>query len=177
MGKQLVIVESPAKAKTINRYLGPEYVVEASVGHVRDLPKSAKGQPIPGVDIEKDFTPSYVVSPGSKKVIANLKKLAKSADEVWFATDLDREGEAIAWHLAEELKIDPSKAKRVVFNAITKAQIEQAFANPHAIDMDRVNAQQTRRIVDRIVGYQVSPLLWKRVAGGLSAGRVQSGLH
>ncbi|MBM44401.1 MAG: DNA topoisomerase 1 [Phycisphaerae bacterium] len=174
MGKQLVIVESPAKAKTINRYLGPEYVVEASVGHVRDLPKSAKGQPIPGVDIEKDFTPSYVVSPGSKKVIANLKKLAKGADEVWFATDLDREGEAIAWHLAEELKIDPASAKRVVFNAITKAQIEQAFANPHAIDMDRVNAQQTRRILDRIVGYQVSPLLWKRVAGGLSAGRVQS---
>ncbi len=174
MGKQLVIVESPAKAKTINRYLGPEYVVEASVGHVRDLPKSAKGQPIPGVDIENDFTPSYVVSPGSKKVIANLKKLAKGADEVWFATDLDREGEAIAWHLAEELKIDPGTAKRVVFNAITKAQIEQAFANPHAIDMDRVNAQQTRRIVDRIVGYQVSPLLWKRVAGGLSAGRVQS---
>ncbi|MDG2291323.1 MAG: toprim domain-containing protein, partial [Phycisphaerales bacterium] len=174
MSKQLVIVESPAKAKTINRYLGSEYVVEASVGHVRDLPKSAKGQPVPGVDLDNDFTPSYVVSPGSKKVIANLKKLAKAADEIWFATDLDREGEAIAWHLAEELKIDPLKAKRVVFNAITKKQIEQAFANPHGIDMDRVYAQQTRRIVDRIVGYQVSPLLWKRVAGGLSAGRVQS---
>jgi DNA topoisomerase-1 len=174
MSKQLVIVESPAKAKTINRYLGPDYVVEASVGHVRDLPKSAKGQPVPGVDLDNDFAPSYVVSPGSKKVIANLKKLAKAADEIWFATDLDREGEAIAWHLAEELKVDPLKAKRVVFNAITKKQIEHAFANPHGIDMDRVYAQQTRRIVDRIVGYQVSPLLWKRVAGGLSAGRVQS---
>ena len=174
MSKQLVIVESPAKAKTINRYLGSDYVVEASVGHIRDLPKSAKGQPVPGVDLDNDFEPSYVVSPGSKKVLTNLKKLAKTADEIWFATDLDREGEAIAWHLAEELKVDPATAKRVVFNAITKKQIEQAFANPHSIDMDRVYAQQTRRIVDRIVGYQVSPLLWKRVAGGLSAGRVQS---
>ncbi|MDG1899629.1 MAG: toprim domain-containing protein, partial [Phycisphaerales bacterium] len=174
MANQLVIVESPAKAKTINRYLGPGFTVEASVGHVRDLPKSAKGQPVPGVDIENDFAPSYQPVPGKKKVITALRKLAKTADEVWFATDLDREGEAIAWHLAEELKIDPTKAKRVVFNAITKKQIEQAFEKPNVIDMDRVNAQQARRILDRIVGYQVSPLLWKRVAGGLSAGRVQS---
>ena len=174
MATQLVIVESPAKAKTINRYLGDGFTVEASVGHVRDLPKSAKGQPVPGVDIENGFTPTYIPAPSKKKVITALRKLAKSADEVWFATDLDREGEAIAWHLAEELKIDPSKAKRVVFNAITKQQIQKAFDNPHLIDMDRVNAQQARRILDRIVGYQVSPLLWKRVAGGLSAGRVQS---
>ncbi len=174
MATQLVIVESPAKAKTINRYLGDGFTVEASVGHVRDLPKSAKGQPVPGVDIDNGFAPTYIPVPGKKKVITALRKLAKSADEVWFATDLDREGEAIAWHLAEELKIDPSKAKRVVFNAITKQQIQQAFENPHVIDMDRVNAQQARRILDRIVGYQVSPLLWKRVAGGLSAGRVQS---
>ena len=174
MATQLVIVESPAKAKTINRYLGSGFTVEASVGHVRDLPKSAKGQPVPGVDIENGFTPTYIPVPGKKKVITALRKLAKTADEVWFATDLDREGEAIAWHLAEELKIDPTKAKRVVFNAITKKQIEQAFEKPNVIDMDRVNAQQARRILDRIVGYQVSPLLWKRVAGGLSAGRVQS---
>jgi len=174
MATQLVIVESPAKAKTINRYLGSGFTVEASVGHVRDLPKSAKGQPVPGVDIENGFAPTYIPVPGKKKVITALRKLAKTADEVWFATDLDREGEAIAWHLAEELKIDPTKAKRVVFNAITKKQIQQAFEDPHVIDMDRVNAQQARRILDRIVGYQVSPLLWKRVAGGLSAGRVQS---
>lgn len=176
-GKKLVIVESPAKAKTINKYLGADYVVRASVGHIRDLPsKNPKGvkQPVPGVDLEKRFQPSYEVLSGKNKTVAELRKLAKSASEVWFATDKDREGEAIAWHLAELLKISPGDAKRVVFNAITKKDIQEAFANPTTIDMDKVDAQQARRILDRIVGYQVSPLLWKKVARGLSAGRVQS---
>ncbi len=174
MSKNLVIVESPAKAKTIARYLGSDFVVEASVGHVRDLPRSAKGEAVPGVDLENDFQPTYEVTKDAKKVISHLKKLAKAADTVWFATDLDREGEAIAWHLAECLGVEPEIAQRVKFNAITKAEIARAFEEPLSIDLDRVNAQQTRRIVDRIVGYQVSPLLWKRVARGLSAGRVQS---
>ena len=176
-GKHLVIVESPAKAKTINRYLGPDYVVQASIGHVRDLPaKAEKGskQPVPGVDLDDNFKPTYVVLPEKKKTVAALKRAAKQAIDVWFATDLDREGEAIAWHLTQELGIDPTKAKRVIFNAITKSQIQYAFAHPHTIDMYKVNAQQARRILDRIVGYQVSPLLWKKVARGLSAGRVQS---
>ena len=176
-GKHLVIVESPAKAKTINKYLGPDYVVTASVGHVRDLPaKAPKGskQPVPGVDLENEFAPSYEILPGKKKTVTDLKRLAKVAADVWFATDLDREGEAIAWHLAQEMKIPASEAKRVVFNAITKAQIERAFSDPKPIDEDKVNAQQARRILDRIVGYQASPLLWKKVARGLSAGRVQS---
>jgi DNA topoisomerase I len=176
-GKHLVIVESPAKAKTINKYLGPGYVVQASVGHVRDLPERApKGskQPVPGVDIENRFEPSYEVLSGKKKIVSDLKKAAKKAADVWFATDLDREGEAIAWHLAQEMGIEPKDAKRVVFNAITQDEIERAFNDPHPIDEDRVNAQQARRILDRIVGYQVSPLLWKKVARGLSAGRVQS---
>lgn len=176
-GKQLVIVESPAKAKTINKYLGSEYVVSASVGHVRDLPARApKGvkQPIPGVDIEDNFKPTYEVLPEKKKTVSELKKLAKEASGVWFATDLDREGEAIAWHLAEIVGIEPSQARRVIFNAITKAEIEHAFEHPHPIDEFKVNAQQARRILDRIVGYQASPLLWKKVARGLSAGRVQS---
>ncbi len=176
-GKQLVIVESPAKAKTINKYLGSDFVVLASVGHVRDLPeKSPKGSksPVPGVDLDKDFSPTYQILPGKEKTITELKRAAKKAREIWFATDLDREGEAIAWHLAEELGIDPEQAKRVMFAAITKEEIQRAFSQPHAINMDRVNAQQARRLVDRIVGYQVSPLLWKKVARGLSAGRVQS---
>ena len=176
-GKHLVIVESPAKAKTINQYLGSDYVVRASVGHVRDLPPRApKGvkQPVPGVDIENHFTPTYQVLPDKKKVVSELKKAASSAADVWFATDLDREGEAIAWHLAQELGIDIASAKRVIFNAITKEEIKRAFANPHLIDEHKVNAQQARRVLDRIVGYQVSPLLWKKVARGLSAGRVQS---
>ncbi|MEM7230102.1 MAG: DNA topoisomerase [Planctomycetota bacterium] len=175
--KHLVIVESPAKAKTINKYLGSDYVVEASVGHIRDLPaKAPKGskQPVPGVDLENEFEPSYEVLPGKKTVVNDLKKIAKSAADVWFATDLDREGEAIAWHLAQLLEIEPSRAKRVVFNAITRAEIQRAFDNPHTINEGMVNAQQARRILDRIVGYQVSPLLWKKVARGLSAGRVQS---
>ncbi len=176
-GKQLVIVESPAKAKTINKYLGSGYVVKASVGHIRDLPtKARKGDksPVPGVDLKHDFEPHYEVLPGKTKTVSELKRTAKSASQVWFATDLDREGEAIAWHLAHELGIKPRDAKRVMFNAITKAEIERAFQNPHPIDENKVNAQQARRVLDRIVGYQVSPLLWKKVARGLSAGRVQS---
>lgn len=180
-GKDLVIVESPAKARTINKYLGHQYHVMASVGHVRDLPaKNAKGDksPVPGVNLEKRFQPSYEILKGKEGVIKDLKRAAKDAQsgggQVWFATDLDREGEAIAWHLAQELGIPSKDAKRVIFPAITKAEIERAFNNPHPIDEDRVNAQQARRILDRIVGYQVSPLLWKKVARGLSAGRVQS---
>ncbi|MBO6740227.1 MAG: type I DNA topoisomerase, partial [Phycisphaerales bacterium] len=180
-GKSLVIVESPAKAKTINKHLGNEYVVLASVGHVRDLPsKNPKGvkDPVPGVKIEKRFQPSYEILKGKEQVMKDLKAAAKDAlstgGDIWFATDLDREGEAIAWHLAQELKIDSKDAKRVIFPAITKSEIDKAFHNPHPIDEDRVNAQQARRILDRIVGYQVSPLLWKKVARGLSAGRVQS---
>jgi DNA topoisomerase I len=176
-GKQLVIVESPSKAKTINKYLGGDYVVVASVGHVRDLPsKAPKGskQPVPGVDLDHDFKPTYEVMSDKSRTISELKRAAKVASEVWFATDLDREGEAIAWHLADELAISPAKAKRVMFAAITKDEIGRAFQSPRPIDMDRVNAQQARRLLDRIVGYQVSPLLWKKVARGLSAGRVQS---
>jgi DNA topoisomerase-1 len=176
-GRQLVIVESPAKAKTINKYLGPDFVVQASVGHIRDLPaKSPKGSkmPVPGVDLDNDFAPTYEVLPGKQKTVAELKRLAKDASDIWFATDLDREGEAIAWHLSQVLGIKASAAKRVVFNAITKTEVQRAFSNPHPIDEHKVNAQQARRIVDRIVGYQVSPLLWKKVARNLSAGRVQS---
>jgi len=176
-GKHLVIVESPAKAKTINRYLGRDFVVKASVGHVRDLPsRNPKGvkRPVPGVDLEERFSPTYEVLPGKQKVVTDLKRAARQAEDVWFATDLDREGEAIAWHLAHILGVEPDQAKRVVFNAITKGEIERAFAAPHAIDQAKVDAQQARRVLDRIVGYQVSPLLWKKVARGLSAGRVQS---
>ncbi|MFV8749068.1 type I DNA topoisomerase [Nannocystaceae bacterium ST9] len=176
-GKQLVIVESPAKAKTINKYLGNDFVVRASVGHIRDLPsRSPRGakQPVPGVDLEHDFQPTYEILEKKTKTVAELKREAKGAAQVWFATDLDREGEAIAWHLAEVLGVDPKIAKRVVFNAITRDEIERAFSKPRAIDLDKVNAQQARRILDRIVGYQASPLLWKKVARGLSAGRVQS---
>lgn len=176
-GKQLVIVESPSKARTINKYLGPDYVVMASVGHVRDLPTRApKGDksPVPGIDLQRDFQPTYEVLKGKGTTVSDLKRQAKRAREVWFATDLDREGEAIAWHLAEEMGIAPEQAKRVIFSAITREEIQRAFAHPHPIDMDRVNAQQARRVLDRIVGYQVSPLLWKKVARGLSAGRVQS---
>src|SRR3954465_10012434 len=167
-GKKLVIVESPAKAKTINKYLGSDYVVKASMGHVRDLP--SKGM---GVDLET-FVPEYEVLESRGKVIKELRALAKSSDEVFLATDLDREGEAIAWHLKETLAVPDSKAHRVIFNAITKSEIQKAFKNPMAIDINRVNAQQARRILDRIVGYEISPLLWRKVARGLSAGRVQS---
>ena len=174
---ELVIVESPAKAKTIEKYLGRGFVVKASVGHIRDLPSRApKGikQLVPGVDLEHDFAPTYEVDSAKKKTVTELRKLAKGARDIWFATDLDREGEAIAWHLAEELKVDPNQAKRVTFDAITKSDVQRAFENPRGINMPRVEAQQARRIVDRIVGYRVSPILWKKVASGLSAGRVQS---
>ncbi|MCP4629106.1 MAG: type I DNA topoisomerase, partial [bacterium] len=176
-GKQLVIVESPAKARTINKYLGPDYAVMASVGHVRDLPsKNPKGvkDPVPGVDLANDFKPTYEIIKGKGKTVKDLKQAAKKATGIWLATDLDREGEAIAWHLAEALNVKPENCKRVVFNAITKNGIEKAFRSPRLIDVDKVNAQQARRILDRIVGYQVSPLLWRKVAGRLSAGRVQS---
>lgn len=173
----MVIVESPTKGRTINKYLGRDFVVMASAGHIRDLPSRAKkGEktPVPGVDLERDFAPTYEVMPDKHKTVKELQKAAKAAKDVWFATDLDREGEAIAWHLAETLQIPPRQAKRVVFNAITQREIERAFAHPRTIDQNKVDAQQARRILDRIVGYQVSPLLWKKVAGGLSAGRVQS---
>ena len=169
-GKTLVIVESPAKAKTINKYLGDAYIVRASMGHVRDLPKKGIG-----VDL-KTFVPEYVVieERGKGKVVSELKKLARESSDIYLATDLDREGEAIAWHLQQALGIPDARVKRVIFNAITKSEIQKAFAKPHAIDIDRVNAQQARRILDRIVGYEISPLLWRKVAKGLSAGRVQS---
>jgi len=176
-GKQLVIVESPAKAQTLNKYLGPDYVVMASVGHVRDLPnRNPKGvkDPVPGVDLNNNFMQTYVIIPGKESTVNALKRASKKAAGIWLATDLDREGEAIAWHLVEALQVDSEEAKRVVFNAITKSEIEKAFRNPRKIDMAKVNAQQARRVLDRIVGYQVSPLLWRKVAGGLSAGRVQS---
>ena len=166
---KLVIVESPAKAKTINRYLGRGFQVKASMGHVRDLPKSKLG-----VDIEHDFQPTYVVSPDRKKILTEMNKLAKKADEVFLATDLDREGEAIAWHLAEAMKLPREKVRRVVFNEITKTAIRAAFDNPGVINESKVNAQQARRILDRVVGYQISPLLWTKIRRGLSAGRVQS---
>jgi len=168
-GKSLVIVESPAKAKTINKYLGNNYQVIASMGHIRDLPDKSMA-----IDVNNDFEPSYEIIPARKKILATLKKAAQKADMIYLAVDLDREGEAIAWHLIEALDIKPDRYQRVVFNSITKDSIRQAFANPLTLDMDKVNAQQARRILDRIVGYEISPLLWKKVARGLSAGRVQS---
>ncbi|MHC4912438.1 MAG: type I DNA topoisomerase [Planctomycetota bacterium] len=167
--KSLVVVESPAKAKTINRYLGSGYEVKASMGHVRDLP--SKGL---NVDIENDFAPTYEITPGKKRTVTSLKAAAKKCDKLFLATDLDREGEAIAWHLAQILGVPEEQTYRVVFNAITHSAIKRAFAEPGKLDTDKVMAQQARRILDRIVGYQISPLLWKKVARGLSAGRVQS---
>ena len=167
--KSLVIVESPAKAKTIHKYLGPDFEVQASMGHVRDLP--SKGL---NVDIENDFEPTYEIMPGKKRTVTALKAAVKNCDKLYLATDLDREGEAIAWHLAQLLGVPEEKTYRVIFNAITHTSIRQAFAEPGKLDMDKVMAQQARRILDRIVGYQISPLLWKKVTRGLSAGRVQS---
>ncbi len=168
MSKNLVIVESPAKAKTITPFLGKEYVVKSSVGHVRDLPKKGLN-----IDIEHGFAPKYEVSPDKKKVIAELKKAAVGSD-VWLATDEDREGEAIAWHLTQALKLDPAKTKRIVFHEITKPAILAAIDKPRTVDLQLVDAQQARRVLDRLVGYELSPVLWKKVRGGLSAGRVQS---
>lgn len=168
MPKNLVIVESPAKAKTIEKFLGKDFTVKSSFGHVRDLPK--KGM---SIDIEHDFAPTYEVSPEKKKVISELKKAMEGA-EVWLASDEDREGEAIAWHLTQALKLNPTKTKRIVFHEITKTAIERAVETPRTVDMHLVDAQQARRILDRLVGYELSPVLWKKVRPGLSAGRVQS---
>ena len=200
MSKSLVIVESPAKAKTINKYLGNEFVVKSSVGHIRDLPTSGSSAGGPakrgkaadtaeltpkqkamrtlvarmGIDPENDWKARYEILPGKEKVIEELRRLAKDADTIYLATDLDREGEAIAWHLREAIGGDDSRYKRVVFNEITEKAIKGAFAEPGKLDIDQVNAQQARRFLDRVVGFMVSPLLWKKVARGLSAGRVQS---
>ncbi|MGC6431696.1 MAG: type I DNA topoisomerase [Jejuia sp.] len=169
MAKNLVIVESPAKAKTIEKFLGKDFKVESSFGHIADLPSKELG-----VDVEGDFKPKYQVSKDKKDVVKKLKDLAKKAEIVWLASDEDREGEAIAWHLAETLKLDKAKTKRIVFHEITKAAIKKAIENPRGIDYDLVDAQQARRVLDRIVGYELSPVLWRKVKGGLSAGRVQS---
>ena len=209
MGKSLVIVESPAKAKTINKYLGNDYIVKSSVGHIRDLPVSGSGSTSDpkerarqaaqtrkmnpeekaaykkrkareqliarmGVDPDHDWEARYQILPGKEKVVSELKRLAKNADHVYLATDLDREGEAIAWHLRETIGGEPDKYRRVVFNEITKRAIQAAFEDPGSVDTNRVNAQQARRFLDRVVGYMVSPLLWSKIARGLSAGRVQS---
>ena len=169
MAKNLVIVESPAKAKTIEKFLGKEYQVESSYGHIADLPSKEIG-----VDVNNNFKPKYEVSSDKKALVKKLKDLSKSAETVWLASDEDREGEAIAWHLAEELKLDEKKTKRIVFHEITKSAIQKAIENPRGIDYNLVNAQQARRVLDRLVGYELSPVLWKKVKGGLSAGRVQS---
>ncbi len=209
MGKSLVIVESPAKAKTINKYLGSDFIVKSSIGHIRDLPASGGTKPVDakaraqqaavtrklsaedkarhqaeksrqqlinrmGIDPDKDWEAHYEILPGKEKVVDELKKLAEKADTVYLATDLDREGEAIAWHLREAIGGDAANYRRVVFNEITKAAIQNAFKSPGTIDQHRVDAQQARRFLDRVVGYMVSPLLWEKVARGLSAGRVQS---
>ena len=169
MAKNLVVVESPAKAKTIERYLGSDYKVVASMGHVRDLPERGLG-----IDIENDFQPEYVNTRGRATVLKTLRSASKKAQTVYLATDLDREGEAIAWHIAETLGLDPAATYRVVFNEITKGAIQEAFSRPGKLDMNKVNAQQARRILDRLVGYKLSPILWKKIRKGLSAGRVQS---
>src|SRR5216684_2065926 len=168
MAKNLVIVESPAKARTLQKYLGKDFQVKASVGHIMDLPKSKLG-----VDIEKDFAPEYQVLHGKKKIISELKQAAKGKEHIYLAPDPDREGEAIAWHIAENLG-RKTNVHRVLFNEITKRSVQEAIKNPHELDRNLYEAQQTRRILDRLVGYQISPLLWKKVRRGLSAGRVQS---
>lgn len=173
MPKNLVIVESPAKAKTIERYLGSDFKVLSSIGHIRSIPKKTKDG-TPPIDIKNDFKTQYEVDPEKKKVITDLKKAVKAADTVWLATDEDREGEAIAWHLCEVLKLDPKSTKRIVFNEITKSAIEEAVKNPRTVDMNLVEAQQARQILDRIVGFELSPVVWQKVPGGKSAGRVQS---
>ena len=165
----LVIVESPSKAKTIGKFLGKNYTVVASVGHIRDLPKSKLG-----IDIENDFEPQYISIRGKGDLIKTLKKETKNAKKVYLATDPDREGEAIAWHLAYLLGIPETEECRIVFNEITKNAVKDALKNPRAINTNLVDAQQARRVLDRLVGYQISPLLWRKIRRGLSAGRVQS---
>ena len=167
--KKLVIVESPTKVDSVKKYLGSGYTIEATMGHVQDLPKSQLG-----VDLDNDFEPRYITIRGKGDLIAKLKKKAKAADKVLLATDPDREGEAISWHLANVLEIDPKSACRITFNEVTRDVVREAVKEARPIDMNLVDAQQTRRVLDRIVGYQISPLLWKKVKKGLSAGRVQS---
>ena len=169
MAKNLVIVESPAKAKTIEKFLGKDFQVESSYGHIADLPSKELG-----IDVEGDFSPKYIISDDKKPVVKKLKGLAKKADTVWLASDEDREGEAIAWHLKEQLDLKNENTKRIVFHEITKKAILKAVDNPREIDYNMVNAQQARRVLDRLVGYELSPVLWRKVKGGLSAGRVQS---
>lgn len=173
MAKNLVIVESPAKAKTIEKYLGRDFVVKSSIGHIRSIAKKAKGGVEP-IDVKNGFKTVYEIDPEKKKVIAELKKAAKAADQVWLATDEDREGEAIAWHLCKVLGLDPKTTKRIVFHEITKDAIEAAVKNPRTVDTRLVQAQQARQILDRIVGFELSPVVWQKVPGGKSAGRVQS---
>ncbi|MEA3346811.1 MAG: toprim domain-containing protein, partial [Candidatus Auribacterota bacterium] len=167
--KSLVIVESPAKAKTINKILGSNCQVMASGGHVRDLPKKEIG-----IDIDHEFKPKYVAIKKKKDILSKLKKAAAESEKVYLAPDPDREGEAIAWHLSQIMKIPPEKMRRVTFNEITKSAVKKAFESAHGIDMNKVNSQQARRILDRIVGYKISPLLWRKIKGSQSAGRVQS---
>ncbi|MDX1333940.1 MAG: DNA topoisomerase, partial [Robiginitalea sp.] len=167
--ENLVIVESPAKAKTIERFLGKDYTVKSSFGHIRDLAKKNLG-----IDVEGGFAPQYIVPADKKKIVKELKKLAGDSNMVWLATDEDREGEAIAWHLFEELGLDSEKTRRIVFHEITKDAIVNALENSRHIDTSLVNAQQARRVLDRLVGFELSPLLWKKVKPALSAGRVQS---
>jgi DNA topoisomerase-1 len=169
MTKNLVIVESPAKAKTIEGFLGKDFVVKSCFGHVMDLAKKDLG-----VDIDNGFLPRYIISPEKKKVVADLKKSAAGADIIWLASDEDREGEAIAWHLVAALDLDEKKTKRIVFHEITKPAITEAIENPRKIDKNLVDAQQARRVLDRLVGFELSPLLWKKIKPALSAGRVQS---
>jgi DNA topoisomerase I len=171
MPKNLLIVESPAKAKTIGKILGPDFEVKSCFGHIRDLAKDDMG-----IDIKNSFRPTYIVPDEKQKVVKELKQLAKKSDEVWLATDEDREGEAISWHLCEVLGLDPSTTKRIVFHEITKPAIQKAVKNPRTVNMDLVNAQQARRVLDRIVGFELSPVLWRKISmkNNLSAGRVQS---
>lgn len=169
LAQSLVIVESPAKAKTIGKFLGKKYTVKASMGHLRDLPKSQLG-----VDVEDGFKPKYITIRGKGPILHELKEAAKKADKVYLATDPDREGEAISWHLAQILDISETSSCRIAFNEITKESIRAAVKQPRQIDLNLVEAQQTRRILDRLVGYNLSPLLWRKVRKGLSAGRVQS---
>ncbi|HLY70761.1 MAG TPA: DNA topoisomerase, partial [Puia sp.] len=171
MAKNLLIVESPAKAKTIEKILGKDFEVKSCYGHIRDLAKEDMG-----IDIEKNYRPTYIVPDEKQKVVKELKSLAKKSDEVWLATDEDREGEAISWHLCEVLGLDPKTTKRIVFHEITKPAIQSAVRNPRIVDMNLVNAQQARRILDRIVGFELSPVLWRKMSmkNNLSAGRVQS---
>ncbi len=169
MAKYLVIVESPAKVKTIKKFLGANYEVEASNGHVRDFPKSQFG-----IDVDNDFEPKYITIRGKGELLAKLRKAAKKADKIYLATDPDREGEAISWHLSQALKEDPKKMHRITFNEITKTAVKDSLKHPRELNLNLVDAQQARRMLDRMVGYTISPLLWVKVKRGLSAGRVQS---